>query len=94
MKNLHLFIYNYARANGRMPTIEEIAVVLRKEAPQTDQLLREGVIRLTGIRQREGIWAYTFEPQTGNQHFVLTQSGIERMTTEDLRQRLQQQQGQ
>jgi hypothetical protein len=91
LRNLQLFIYTVSLANGRMPTPEEITDAVQKAAPQTHKLLQDGAIVLTGARSRQSIWAYTAEPQGGEQYLVVTSSGIERMTKETLRERLQQQ---
>jgi hypothetical protein len=90
--NLRLFIDNASAASGQMPSYQEIMAVLQREAPKLAKHVQDGDIRLTVGRTREGIWAYTKEPQSvGGEHLVLTSSGIERMAGPTLRQRLQQQ---
>ena len=37
------------------------------------------------------IWAYTQYPQRAGEHYVVTQQGVEQMSPEDLRKRLEQQ---
>jgi hypothetical protein len=94
LNNIRLFIENASLATGQMPSVEEVAAALRKEAPQTYKLVADGAIVLTGIRMREGIWAYTKDPQTpGGEHLVVNQSGVERMAALTLRQHLIAQQG-
>jgi hypothetical protein len=92
LKNLHLFIETASGASGRMPGYQEIMAALQREAPKTAKHIEDGDIVLTGARTREGIWAYTKDPQSvAGEHLVLTSSGIERMPPATLRQRLQQQ---
>jgi hypothetical protein len=92
MKDLQLFIDQASLADGQMPTKEQITAALQKESRKTYQLVHDGAIVLTGTRSRDGIWAYTYEPQTtGGEHLVLSASGIERVPAPTLRQRLQQQ---
>jgi hypothetical protein len=92
MHDLQLFIDNASLADGQMPSAEVIKAALQKESRKTYELVNNGSIVLTGTRSRQGIWAYTFEPQTtGGEHLVLSSSGIERMPAATLRQRLQEQ---
>jgi hypothetical protein len=69
---------------------------VEKASPKLAAHLRDGSIVLTGIRSREGIWAYTRDPQSGaGEHLIITNSerGV-RMPAAELGARLQQQQGQ
>jgi hypothetical protein len=92
MHDLRLFIDNASAASGQMPSAQDIKAALQKESPKTYQLVENGSIVLTGTRSREGIWAYTFEPQTtGGEHLVLSASGIERVPAATLKQRLTEQ---
>lgn len=92
MQNIRTFIDSASAASGRMPSAQEIAEVLRTEAPSTYQLVKEGAIVLTGTRSRDAIWAYTAEPQSvGGEHLVLTVQGPERIAAATLNQRLKQQ---
>ncbi len=91
MDQIRLFIDTASLDSGQMPTAQQTAAALQKAAPKIFALVQEGVIVLTGARTREGVWAYTQQPQTtGGEHLVLTSSGIERMTAAALQQRLQQ----
>ena len=94
LSTLYKFIFDSEITNSRMPTAEEITAALKSADSATYNLVKDGVIRLTGTRTRSGvIWAYTWEPQTvGGDHLVITNSGVERMPIQTLRQRLQQQQ--
>jgi hypothetical protein len=88
MHNLHIFIDTASGASGQMPTVEEITRALEREAPKTHKLVQNGAIVLTGTNSREGIWAYTADPQTtGGEHLVVTASGVDRMTMQAIRQR-------
>jgi hypothetical protein len=92
MHDLQLFIDNASAASGQMPSAQEITAALQKESRKTYELVNNGSIVLTGTRSRQGIWAYTFEPQTaGGEHLVLSSSGIERMPAQTLKQRLMEQ---
>jgi hypothetical protein len=92
LKNLHLFIENASAASATMPSPQQITAEMQREAPQLVKKIQNGDIVLTGTRTREGIWAYTKEPQSvAGEHLILTSSGIERMPATTLRQRLQQQ---
>jgi hypothetical protein len=92
LKNVQLFIETASAASGRMPSPQEVAAALQKEAPKTFALLQDGSIVLTGTRSREAIWAYTRDPQSGaGEHLVITSSDIGRMPAAELGARLQQQ---
>jgi hypothetical protein len=92
MHDLQLFIDNASAASGQMPSAQEITAALQKESPKTYQLVKDGAIVLTGTRTREGIWAYTQDPQSvGGEHLVLSASGIERVPAQTLKQQLDQQ---
>jgi hypothetical protein len=92
MKNLHLFIETASGASGRMPSYQETLAALQREAPKTAKHIEDGDIVLTGAPTREGIWAYTRDPQSvAGEHLILTSSGIERMPAATLRQRLNEQ---
>jgi hypothetical protein len=92
LENLRLFLDTASGPTGQLPTPAEVSQSLQKEAPQTWRMVQDGKVLLTGIRNREGIWAYTADPQTpGGDHLVVTNSGIEQMNGAVMRQRLQQQ---
>jgi type II secretory pathway pseudopilin PulG len=89
LKQLHLFIETHSSTNGQMPTREEIAAALQKEAPTIYKLWSDEVIVVTGAKQRESVWAYTVEDQsTAGYHLAVTNNGVERMTPQELNQRL------
>lgn len=90
LNNIRTFI-EAASSTGQMPTAQEIAQSLQREAPATFKQIQEGAIVLTGARQREGIWAYTTDPQsTTGEHLIVTKDGVSRMMPQQLRQILQQ----
>jgi hypothetical protein len=91
MKNIQLFIEGASGANGQMPTVEQISAALQKEAPKTWKLVQDKVIVLTGTRSRENIWAYTPDAQGAAGHYIVSPNGVENISTQELRQRLQQQ---
>lgn len=89
LKQLHLFIDSYSGANGRMPSLEAIAAALKQEAPSLYKLWEEQAIVVTGATQRESVWAYTVEPQSGNgDHLAVTNQGVESISRQALEQRL------
>ena len=95
LKDIQLFITNASLENGKMPTREETAAVLQKEAPQIYKQVQDGSIVLTGTRSREHVWAYTADPQSvAGEHLVVTSSSVDRMAAQTLKQRLRQEQGQ
>lgn len=92
LNNIRQFIDTASSVNGRMPTAQETMAALQREAPATFQLVQDGSIVLTGVQRREGIWAYTRDPQTvGGEHLIVTNMGIERLVGQQLQQRLAQQ---
>jgi hypothetical protein len=91
MKNIQIYIESASGATGQMPTKEEITAALQKESPKTWKLVQEGAIVLTGARSREQIWAYTPELQGSGGHFVVSSSGVDGISKQELDQRLAQQ---
>jgi hypothetical protein len=92
LSQLRLFIEGMI-VDERMPTREQIAAALSKDAPNLYKLWTDGVIDVTGTRRTDGIWAYTVEDQsTAGYHLIVTRSGsVERITPQDLKQRLKEQ---
>jgi hypothetical protein len=89
LNQLRTLIASYESENGKMPTRDDMAKTLQKDAPNVYKLWTDQVIEITGIQKREGIWAYTVEDQsTAGYHLVVTNSGIERLSPQDLKQRL------
>lgn len=92
MNNLRTFIEDASLSSGQMPTKEQILQALQQGARATAKLVEDGDIRLTGTRQREGIWAYTKEAvSTTGEHLVVNGTGVQRMMPEQINQALQQQ---
>jgi hypothetical protein len=91
MKNIQIFIESASGATGQMPTKEEISAALQKESPKTWKLVQDGAIVLTGARSREQIWAYTPELQGSGGHFIVSASGVDGISKQELDQRLAQQ---
>jgi len=91
LAQIRLFIENASLASGQMPTAQETAAALQKEAPGIYKQVEEGKIVLTGTRSREGIWAYTADAQSvTGEHLVLTKDGVQRRTPQALNQELRQ----
>ena len=88
LKQLHLSMFQTWSLDNRVPTPNEIM----QEARQNSQLLpllKEEVVILTGAKRGDDIWAYTQYPQRAGEHAVVTRQGIEYMSPEELRKRLQ-----
>jgi hypothetical protein len=87
MKDLHLFMDAASAVEGRLPNVETIRAAVSRENPKLGQLLQDGSIVLTGIRQREGIWAYEKDaPERGG--WIIDQSGPRQVTAAEFRQLL------
>ena len=87
MKDLHLFITEKELAFNQMPDQKAIMDYAKKENPKLHKLLDSGAIVLTGITQREGVWAYEKDaPSKGG--WVITHTGESKMTADELKQRL------
>ena len=92
LNQIRTFIYDASLASGQMPTIQQISAALQQGAPQIYKKVQDKDIILTGTKQREGIWAYTAEAQSGaGELLVCTHSEIKRMTKQELDQHLRQQ---
>jgi hypothetical protein len=92
MENIRLFIETASSASGKMPSRAEVEQALQREAPKTWKMVQDKSITLTGVQSREGIWAYTTDPQTpAGEHLVVSGSGIERMNGQVMAQRLKMQ---
>ncbi|MCX7700143.1 MAG: hypothetical protein N2039_04640 [Gemmataceae bacterium] len=82
MKDLHLFMDAASAVEGRLPNADVIREAVAKENPQLAKLLQDGRIILTGIRQREGVWAYEKDaPEKGG--WIIDQSGPRQVTAEE-----------
>lgn len=87
MKGLHLFIENASAATGRMPTKDQVMDTVKKEDAKLYQFLQDGLIVLTDIKTREGIWAFEKDAAT-NGGFILSQNGVERLTADEVKSRM------
>ena len=90
MKQLHLSMFQTFQLDNRVPDVNEIM----QEAKQNRQLLpllTEEVVILTGTKNGEGVWAYSQYPQRNGNHYVVTQQGVNEMSPDDLKTRLEQQ---
>jgi hypothetical protein len=76
-----------------MPTVEQINAELKRKSLKSYKLVQDKAIVLTGTRSRDHIWAYTADAQAGSEHLVLTESGVDRMTKEQLDRRLEKEKG-
>jgi hypothetical protein len=85
---LRIYINEYSLANDRMPPKEEIIAAVSKSGDRKlREALEQGLIVLTGAKSRDGVWAYEKDAPT-NGGMVLTSQGIERLSAEELKQRL------
>ncbi len=90
MKQLHLSMFQTFQLDNRVPDVNEIM----QEAKQNRQLLpllTEEVVILTGTKNGEGVWAYSQYPQRNGNHYVVTQQGVNEMSPDDLKARLEEQ---
>jgi hypothetical protein len=88
LKDLHLSMSQTWLIDNRLPTPSDVM----QEARQNSQLLpllKEEVIVLTGATRGEQIWAYTQYPQRAGDHYVVTLQGVEQLSPEELRKRLE-----
>lgn len=86
MRNIHIFI-NHA---PDMPSKEQIMAAMKQEDPKGFQLIQDGQIILTGAKTREGVWAFEKDAPTKG-GWVVTSSGPEKMSAQQLQQLLQNQ---
>jgi hypothetical protein len=87
MNNLRVFIDTASGASGRMPSREEIFASVKQGDPKLAHFLQEGAIILTGATTREGVWAYEKDaPVRGG--LAVTATGVERLSPDELRQRM------
>jgi len=90
LRDLHLSLSQSFLIDNTLPKPDE----LMKEAqrnPQLYPLLKEEVVILTGATRGDQIWAYTQYPQRAGEHYVVSQQGVEQMSPDELRKRLQSQ---
>jgi hypothetical protein len=92
LKNIQIFIENASGATGQMPDRNTIMAALKSEpgAAKVAKMIEEGDIILTGIRQREGVWAYPKDVLT-NGGMIVTNQGVERVSNVELQNRLKMQ---
>jgi hypothetical protein len=90
LRDLHLSMFQTWQLDNRVPTAKEVMDEARQNA-QLLPLLKEEVIILTGATRGDQVWAYTQYPQRAGEHYVITQVGVEQMSPEVLKQRLEQQ---
>jgi hypothetical protein len=88
LKDLHLSMFQTWQLDNRVPGKDEVM----KDAQQNPQLLpllKGEVIILTNATRGDQIWAYTQYPQRAGDHYVITQQGVEQMSPDVLRKRLE-----
>jgi hypothetical protein len=86
LKQIQIFIENASAVDGNMPSVQTTYDSLKREAPKYAKYIDDRVIVLNPARSREEVWAWAVLPQ-GNVS-VLTSSGIERMSQQQLNTRL------
>ncbi len=90
LRDLHLSMSQSYLIDNKVPTVNEIM----QEAQRNSQLLpllKEEVVILTGATRGDQVWAYTQYPQRAGEHYVITSTGVEQLSPDDLRKRLEQQ---
>jgi hypothetical protein len=85
LDQIRIFIEN-ASVDGNMPSTQMTYEALKKEAPQYAKYIDQKLIVLNPAKTREEVWAWAVLPQ-GN-FSVLTSSGIQPMSQQELNQRL------
>lgn len=86
---MKFFIFAYELENNRMPTIAEIKADL-KQYPDARQILKkidDGVIILTGTKDKYGLWAYEVDSDKIGGIICLGNS-VKRATAEEVKQLL------
>lgn len=86
LANLRIYIENASigSSDGQMPTKDEILRDIAREMPKLVEAIKEGTLVLTGIKRREGVWAYEKSALDAD-GMVLTNNGVERMTSAQLK---------
>jgi hypothetical protein len=86
MEDVRIFIDNIS-AGGTMPAPPQIIAALQQAMSPAHGLIQKGAIILTGVRTREGVWAYeTAALQRGG--LACGPGGVETLTAVELRRRL------
>jgi hypothetical protein len=85
LEQIRIFI-DAASVDGNIPSTQTTYEALKKEAPQYAKYVDQKLIVLNPAKTREEVWAWAVLPQ-GN-YSVLTSSGIQPMTLQELNQRL------
>jgi hypothetical protein len=88
LRDLHLSLSQSFLIDNTLPKPDEIMKEAQRN-PQLYPLLKEEVVILTGATRGDQIWAYTQYPQRAGEHYVVTQQGVEQMSPDDLRKRLE-----
>ena len=90
-EQMKLFIFAYELENNRMPTIAEIKADL-KNYPDASEILKkidEGVIILTGAKDKNALWAYEVDADKAGGIVCVGPSGaIKRATADEVKQYL------
>jgi hypothetical protein len=90
LRDLHLSMSQSYLVDNKVPSKDEIMQEARKNS-QLFPLLKEEVVILTGATRGDEIWVYTQYPQRAGDHYVITSQGVDQMSPEVLRKRLEQQ---
>ena len=80
----------WEQVRNRVPDANEIMQEAKRN-PQLLPLLSEEVVILTGTKNGDGVWAYSQYPQRNGNHYVVTQQGVNEMSPDDLKARLEEQ---
>jgi hypothetical protein len=86
---MKFFIFAYELENNRMPTIDEIKADL-KNYPDAREILKkidEGVIILTGTKDKNGLWAYEVDADKAGGIICLGNS-VSRASADDVKKYL------
>ncbi len=88
---MKFFIFSYELENNRLPTVAEIKADL-KQYPDASQILKkidEGVIILTGTKDKNALWAYEVDAEKAGGIVCVGPSGnVRRATADEVKQLL------
>lgn len=92
LKDLHLAIFQAITLDPgeTPPDLAEVQQMVRQNH-KLQKLVADGVVILTGSREKSGIFAYTQWPQRGGRHYVVVKEGVVEMEPNALQKQLESQ---
>ena len=88
--NMKLFIFAYELEHNKMPTIDEIKADLKNYPDARDVLkkIEDGVIILTGTKDKDGLWAYEVDADKAG-GIVCVGNSVSRATADEVKKYLE-----